>query len=68
MAKFPNFHQMPKGSYPLNAHPIYALVGRIKDIIVTGIRKINGVLVSRMSHINKVSTNRIKSVNKVDMK
>ena len=66
MAIFPNFSQMPKGSYPLNAHPIYSLVGSLLAPVITGIKKINKVFMSNISKLNKVSQDKIGSVNEVE--
>jgi hypothetical protein len=62
MAIFPKLSQMPKHSYPRNAHPVYSLVG-VWTAIVTSLYKINGVLVSLINKIDDVS---IDDVDKVD--
>jgi hypothetical protein len=66
MADYPTFHQMPKGSYPLNCHPIYALVGSLRDIIVGQIIKINKVGVNLIGAMDKVSYSKFNKVNKVN--
>lgn len=65
MANFPNYHQMPKNSYPLNSHPVYSLVGSIIDIVVGGLSKINKVSFSVISGINKVVSSKFNKIDKV---
>ena len=64
MANFPNYHQMPKNSYPLNSHPIYSLVGTLVDIVIGGLSKINKVSFSIINKINKVATSKFEKINK----
>ena len=64
MATFPNYHQMPKNSYPLNSHPVYSLVGSLVDIVVGGLGKINKVSFAVISRINKVASSKFEKIDK----
>jgi hypothetical protein len=66
MADYPTFHQMPQGSYPKNAHPIYSLVGKIGGAIVSGILAVNEVLMVTIDKINGVSKTNISKINGVE--
>jgi len=65
MANFPNYHQMPKNSYPLNSHPVYSLVGTLVDIVIGGISKINKVSFTLVDKLNKVSYAKFNKIKKV---
>jgi len=66
MANYPTFHQMPKGSYPMFAHPIYALVGKLTDVIVSKICAINGVIRSTICKMNGVEISEACKINGVE--
>lgn len=64
MAIFPNNSQMPKGSYPRNAHPVFSLVGTLVDVIADGISKINKVSFSVINKMNKVLSSKFNKISK----
>jgi len=65
MAIFPTFSQMPKHSYPLNAHPKYSLVG-IYEAIVSKIHAINGILMAAIGKVDGVSRTDIKKIDGIE--